>query len=228
MIDAPGRTAGKVDATGPSSDGDPDFAWHRVLEPGERLVWTGRPAHGRRFLETVGEERIWHRGFLIGAIAIWLTLPLLDGWRAREAVWVYGFVTLAFAFSSARIAWVRSRILRSMHYAITDRRAIVCREGRDHDLRLRTYVVSCPYHLTSLYTFPIEPAHPHPSVTMGSMLNDNLVQPLGHGLTHPGWPMLRTRGIIPILFESQPEAEAIRRLLMDMAVQARLAEGGAA
>jgi hypothetical protein len=61
---------------------------------------------------------------------------------------------------------------------------------------------------------------------VGSMLGRNIVQPFGNGLTHPGWPTLRTRGVIPVLFESQPEAEAIRRLLMRMAVQARLAGAG--
>ncbi|SDF17476.1 hypothetical protein SAMN04488567_3566 [Limimaricola pyoseonensis] len=148
-------------------------------------------------------------------MALWLTWPLIedDGSLTKgDAIWVYGALTLGFLIAAFYLAAARSYLLDSLHYAVTDRRAIVRREGRNHVLASRAYLVSCEH--SSEFPYHIAEGRPHPSLTVGALLSEDVVQPFGYGLTHPGWGPLRDRGVIPVLFEQIADAEAVRALLL--------------
>ena len=188
--------------------------WKQFLEPGETLLWTGRPAYGRRVFEFIGAEKTWQLGLLLGTVAMWLTWPMIerDGARtADDAIWGYGAATLAFGLVAIYMATARAYVLGTLHYAVTDRRAIVRREGRNHFLANREFLVSCEH--SQGFRFPIVPGLPYPSLTVGYLLSRDEVQPFGYGLTHPGWHPLRARGVVPILFEQLENAGDVRDLL---------------
>ncbi|WOI58071.1 hypothetical protein [Palleronia sp. LCG004] len=146
---------------------------------------------------------------------MWLSMPFIDNNGTLErgdAIWVFGALSLAFGAISLLLASSRQYVLMNLFYAVTDRRAVVCRRGRDAFLRSRLYLVSC-LHVWS-FTYPIKDARPYPSLAIGSMLSEDAVQPFGLGLTHPGWPMLQSRGINPILFENIREAEIVQDIIL--------------
>lgn len=122
-----------------------------ILDCGERLLWSGEPGYGRLFLQPVGDERKVHIGLLIGAVVMWGTLPLIDPearFGRNDAVWFYGAFTIAFIGFSFFLASQRQYVLQNLAYLITDRRAVICRRGRNWRFVLRLYVVSCPHSET--------------------------------------------------------------------------------
>lgn len=106
----------------------PELIIYPYLQPGERLLWTGRPRQG---LVLRGAE--W-RG-LLGSL-MWAVVALVfvaNLWRAGLSLTdlVAGAALLLYALYSTlgRVvlaAWLRSRT----HYAVTDRRILIIR-GRD-------------------------------------------------------------------------------------------------
>ncbi|SIO42038.1 hypothetical protein SAMN05444722_2027 [Rhodovulum sp. ES.010] len=201
--------------------GDSEAGWDGYLSPTETLLWTGRPQYGRRIRDVVGAEKTWHIGLLAGAVAMWLTWPMIGddaGVTATDALWVYGAVTLLFGLVSAYIVVTRAYVLGTLHYAVTDRRALVRREGRNHFLARRAFLVSSP--LSPEFSCPVVEDRPYPSLTVGHLLSEGVVQPLGYGLVHPGWGPLRTLGVIPVLFEQVEDVDHVRRLLVESAAGA--------
>ncbi len=195
-----------------------DVDWSDILAPGERLYWTGRPVYGARTWQLVGHEPVWYAAFGAGIAIMWISVPFIpaDGsFGAWEAAWVYGAVTLCFVLYAYYMISTRAYVLGSLDYAVTDRRAIVCRHGRDPLLRRRRYFVSCPLHPE--WSFPIVKLWPLEAVQVGSALSGEAVQPLGWGLIHPGWPVLLGRLTVPVLFENIPDAGAVRDILVTAA-----------
>lgn len=97
------------------------------LQCGERLRWTGRPAQGLLFLP--------YDLFLIPFSVLWCGFPLMTlanqiadgGWKGAD--W---FLLIFIAFGSyltvgrfVADAWLRA----ATHYAVTDRRALILRDG---------------------------------------------------------------------------------------------------
>lgn len=103
---------------------EPDL--ENILAPGERLLWSGRPCYGRRFIQTVGAERMLHIGLLVG-------------------IWVWSAATVLLAVISCNAACQRQYVLYNSAYFVSDRRAFVCRYGRNWRLGARAYLVSCPH-----------------------------------------------------------------------------------
>lgn len=193
-----------------------DDGWSRYLGPGEVLLWSGQPDHGRRFREFSGIERTWQLVMLVGTILMWLTWPMIDEKQspsATDAIWVYGAVTIVFALVAFYMATTRAYILSHLHYAVTNERAIVLRTGRNHLLAMRDYLISC-WHAKD-FPYGIVEGRPYSSLTVGFLLSEDVVQPFGYGLTHSGWSPLRVRGVIPVLFEQVKDANALRTLLFE-------------
>ena len=189
--------------------------WYRILEPGEQLLWTGRPDYGRRFFQIVGHERYWHLGHALGIVALWGVLPFLKEDKVQDAVWFFGMVTLILLLSSVVTARFRADILGSLFYAVTDRRAVVVRKGRNVFSRMRSYVVSCPHRAT--YPYAITKGRPYDTLRVGSMLSEDVVQPFGFGLYHEGWNPLKLRGISPISFENIHDATGVHEAILTLA-----------
>jgi len=184
------------------------------LGPEERLLWSGQPCYGRRFFQAVGNERMIHIGFSLGTIVMWSTLPFIETevrFGRNTAIWVYGALTLAFVAASFSLASQRHYVLYNLAYFITDKRAIVCRRGRNWRLGTRLYVISCPHSET--YPYSIIPSRPYPSLQVGTLLSEDQVQPFGLGLSHPGHPHLWGRTTAPIMFDYVPNAQALLEII---------------
>lgn len=195
--------------------------WARFLDPGEVLRWTGRPAYGRKAAQVVGTERVVILASVLAAAAMWATLPFLSpggSLGARDAVWVYGAVTLGLVFLNLYRATARADVMNSLFYAVTDRRALVCLEGYGPGLGLGCHLVAC--QPTPGFRIPVLPDRPYPSLQVGSLLSDDAVQPLGTGLTHPGWSPMRSRLSCPVLFEQVPDYDPVCELIEQAALTA--------
>jgi len=101
--------------------------WATVLEPGERLLWTGRPATGF-------QVRIRHLGpSIIGLIftpfALWLSVAALfqmpeDTGDRAVLIGIILFFLVAGGWLIAGMHVLDMLRRRGMHYALTDRRAL--------------------------------------------------------------------------------------------------------
>ncbi|MFT6459436.1 hypothetical protein [Pseudophaeobacter arcticus] len=189
-----------------------------ILDRGERLLWSGEPGYGRRFLQPVGDEWKIHIGLFVGALAMWGTLPFIDT-EARfgrdAAVWVYGAFTIACIGISFLLACQRQYVLQNLAYLITDRRAVICRRGRNWRFGVRLYVVSCPHSDT--FPYSVISNRPYPMLQVGTLLSEDLVQPFGLGLSHPGHPILWGRVTYPITLDYMPNAQTLLELVQSCA-----------
>ena len=186
-----------------------------ILEPDERLLWSGVPGYGRAFLEAVGDERKLHIAELVGLIIMWSTLFFIDpdaDLGRVEAIWIYGAFTLAVVAVAFSMASQRHYVLNNLVYFVTDRRAIICRRGRNWRLGVRLYVVSCPHSAT--YPYELLPTRPYPSLQIGTLLSVDQVQPFGLGLSHPGHSILRDRVHSIVTLDYIFDAEAVLEVIL--------------
>jgi hypothetical protein len=184
----------------------------------ERLLWSGQPGYGRKFFQTVGSERMAHIGFVVGAVIMWSTLPFIEIQPERgraTAIWVYSAVSMLFVVSSFTLASQRQYVLYNLAYFVTDKRAIVCRLGKNWRLASRLYVVSCPHSET--YPYSVIASHPYPSLQVGTLLSEDLVQPFGLGLSHPGHPIMWGRITAPIMLDYVPNAQDLQEMIRSCA-----------
>jgi len=189
--------------------------WQDVFDDGEKLLWIGRPDYGCKFMEFVGQEKIYYRFFSVGVVIIWISflfIPPSAGMNRSVAVWVFGAVSISFLVTFYYMASTRSYVLSNLFYAITDERAVVCRRGYNFRLSHRRYVLSFPFIAT--YTFPVYSGRPYSSIQVGSLLSTDIIQPFGYGLTHPGWPLGQATGFIPVLFENIADSHSVRKELL--------------
>lgn len=189
-----------------------------ILNPGERLLWTGTPEYGRKLLQAVGYERTFHICVFVGVLFIWLTIPFIDdtGSRTRAtAFWTFGGVTIVFLVLSFSLAEHRQFVLRNLAYFVTDKRVIICRRGRNWHFSDGTYVVSVPHAET--YPYAVHLTRPFPSLLVGTLFSVDQVQPFGSGLAHAGHSPLRNRTASPITLDYISDAETVLDLIRDHA-----------
>lgn len=185
-----------------------------ILGPDERLLWTGRPSHGRGFFQPIGAERTYLVAMCFGVLAMWGTVPYLASTASVELLNVYavfGVTSLAFALVAYVMASNRQYVLWNVVYLVTDKRAIVCRRGRNWRLGVRLYVVSNPHSCT--YPYEIAPTHPYPSLKVGALHDEQELQPFGLGLSHPGQPPMWGAVTVPVAFEQIPDAGEVLDLI---------------
>ena len=188
-----------------------------VLVPGERLIWSGRPAYGRRFFQPVGDEKVIHISLFVGALVMWSTLPFIQAHSSfgnRYAFWAFSAFSLLGLVKSAHLASQREYVLCHLLYFLTDQRAIICRRGLNWRLGARLYVVSCPHSYT--YSYPVLATRPYPSLQVGTMFSFDQVQPFGLGLSHPGQPILWGRTNMPVVFEYIPNANELKETIYSL------------
>ncbi|MBO9435417.1 hypothetical protein J7394_14460 [Ruegeria sp. R13_0] len=202
------------------------FDLNDILDADEKLLWSGVPGYGRKFIQAVGDERKVHVCLLIASLVMWATLPFIDvdaEFGRFEAYWIYGAMTFAFVAFSFSFATQRHYVLFNLAYFVTDRRVIICRRGRNWRFGVRLYIVSVEHSAT--FPYSIVDSRPYPSLEVGILLSEQQVQPFGLGLTHPGHPVLFGRTYYPILLDYVPEAtkllSMIRTCLNDTADSTR-------
>ncbi len=190
------------------------FDLNDILDPNEKLLWSGAPGYGRKLFQAVGDERKIHIFLLIASVVMWATLPFINAdaeFGRFEAYWIYGAMTFAFVAFSFSIASQRHYVLFNLAYFVTDRRVIICRRGRNWRFGVRLYIVSCEHSAT--FPYSIVDSRPYPSLEVGILLSEQLVQPFGLGLSHPGHPMLFGRTYYPILLDYVPEATKLLSMI---------------
>ena len=185
-----------------------------ILNQDEKLLWTGVPSYGRGFFEPTGHEKRILLTFCVGVIILLLSTPFLV--QTTDApLWVilgtFGLVALAFAGFSAWTANSRQFVLSQTAYFVTDKRAFICRYGRNWRLNGGLHVVSCPHSAT--YPYEILSTFPYPSLRIGTLLDENELQPFGFGLSHPGQPFLMERTMMPVLFEQVPNVKEVLAII---------------
>jgi len=99
------------------------------LKPGERLLWSGRPAQG--LLLTLTDL------FLVPFSLLWSSLPfsmVLTAGSTTFPMFIWLFAVVGFYITIGRFlvdAWIRA----GMSYAVTDRRVLILRKWPFHNLR---------------------------------------------------------------------------------------------
>jgi hypothetical protein len=117
---------------------EPAIDWAARLEPGERLLWQGRPVPPARPQLWPPLDRSARRMLAALLAGLALILILQIGPRAGALGWLALAGLLAplgfglWFFSGGQARWTRFWLLRS-RYALTDRRALIARRvlGRD-------------------------------------------------------------------------------------------------
>ncbi len=116
--------------------GGPDIDWNGLLEPGEHLIWSGRPDTSEvPMIYPIREPRArWTLAvFLLGLVGVFLhvLLPSIGGDRLTLALvmvpvggLLFGLWYLLFGQPHWRRYW-----LNRTRYALTDRRAIIARRA---------------------------------------------------------------------------------------------------
>lgn len=185
-----------------------------ILDRDEKILWTGAPSYGKGFFEPTWHEKFILISYCVGVIILLLSTPFLVQ-ASDSPLWAilgtFGLVAFVFAGISVWTANARQFVLSSFAYFVTDKRALVCRYGRNWKLNGGLYVVSCPHSDT--YPYTIVSTRPYPSLRIGSLLDENELQPFGFGLSHPGQPYLMGRTMAPVLFEQVPDAKEILAII---------------
>ena len=121
------------------------------------------------------------------------------------------------------LASQRQYVLNNLVYLVTNKRAVICRRGRNWRLGVRLYVVSCPHSET--FPYSVIASRPYPLLQIGTLLSANQLQPFGLGLSHPGHPVLWGRTTYPITFDYMPNAQALLEIIQTCVRENRSLDG---
>ncbi|MEJ6395170.1 hypothetical protein V8J82_18045 [Gymnodinialimonas sp. 2305UL16-5] len=116
--------------------------WDDELEPGEKLLWTGRPARGLRLTQEVAALL----GFAIaahgvGAFILYLTIG--ENGQIPTAPLVFlGFLSFIFIGISVLFIWFETSMRNCLYYAVTDRRAIILNTHEGPPFRQTSYPIT--------------------------------------------------------------------------------------
>lgn len=128
----------------PSSTPPPesDTSWLTRLEPGETLLWQGRPDGRLMFLWSRLIETVMGLGFASGAVIclamVFLLLPQLVALAVLPGV---VFFTLAAFFFGFWPHYADAKRRQRTRYALTDRRAIIAQADRLGHVSLRSFPI---------------------------------------------------------------------------------------
>ena len=137
-------------------------------------------------------------------------------WRLL-ALSVYGFVTLFLIWDGYSGACTRQYVLCNVLYVVTDRRAIVLRRGRNAWLAVRLYMISQQHAKT--FPYEIFETRPYPTLRVGTLLHEDVLQPFGAGLVHRGWSPRMLGRLPPVCFEQTPNARELLDRIQQLAAR---------
>lgn len=150
-----------------------DPVWEGVFSEDEKVLWRGRPDHGREFWEFEGHEPVLYWSLLIGGFIIWPVGILVPDHSIDTVIFQFAFLSFvtvggfAFFYYSASS---RSYVMSNLFYAVSDQRAVILRRGKNYRMAQRRYVLSFPYE--ARYAFIIHPGRRLSSVQVGSLLGE--------------------------------------------------------
>ncbi len=162
----------------------------------------------------MGAEKLYLVAMIAGAIVLWALVPWTissASFRPLSIGFAFAGLTLAFLLSAYWIAIVRQHVLSRLFYAVTNKRAIVCRRGRNWRFADRIYIVANPHY--DSYPYALLPTRPYPSLQIGTLIDQNELQPFGAGLSHPGQPPSWGHLTVPVTFEQIADADAVLKLI---------------
>ena len=129
--------------TAAALDNGPEAGWQARLEPGETLLWQGRPDGRLVFAWRHAVEAVLAAGFSFGTLILvgmfLLLLPQLVAMAVLPGVVFFGL--MAFFLGP----WMHlrdARRRRNTRYALTTRRAIVAQSDRNGRVAVRSFPIS--------------------------------------------------------------------------------------
>jgi len=116
---------------------DPPPGWEGILDPGERILWQGRP-DGRVVWRVRHLPTMLFGAVFAGIALIWMILAA----RAGDFVWTFGLIHFAAGLSLilGPTLWPAFRRQRSW-YTLTDRRAFIATDMPIVGKRLKSYPI---------------------------------------------------------------------------------------
>ncbi len=126
------------DGATPQTEAEPPAAWQGILDPGERIVWQGRPDQGF-FVEAGNIPTALFALFFTGFAVFWMSMAA----RSGGPFWMFGLIHFSVGLTMfwKALFGTTSRHRRTW-YTLTDRRAFIATDlafkGRD----LRSYPIT--------------------------------------------------------------------------------------
>jgi hypothetical protein len=111
----------------------PPEGWEGILDPGERILWQGRPAPRPAALPARGRRNRIMPFAVIAFSIFWMVQAM----QAGGVLWLFGLVFLYIGIRELRRRpEVRRDVLPETFYTLTDRRAFIATDlGGKRDLR---------------------------------------------------------------------------------------------
>lgn len=160
-----------------SSAGTPP-GWEDILDPGERVVWQGRPDPNTRWQPPPGRDL--RGGIAMSAFGvIWSVAVAVNG----SIAWVFGLLFLGLGVSklAGQHVW-KARQLRQTTYTLTTSRAIIATEAGG-----RRGMTSYPIDATTpVASDGAEPA----TITFATQYTNGIARQIGFERVRPGREIL--------------------------------------
>ncbi len=158
---------------------------------------------------------------LAGTIVMWVAWAFIASKGHRidtlySAIF-FGVVTIGFVAYASLQADFRKFKLNNFLYFLTDRRAIILFRGRNWRLATRLYCVAFDH--APFYPYEVVASKPYPSLRVGTLLSENVVQPFGFGLHQPGHSPLAHKMTSPAFFDYISNADDLLDIIQDLAAK---------
>lgn len=116
-----------------------------ILDPGEKLMWSGQPVYGRKLFQALEQERLMHTAFLTAVFLVWAVMPFAPdrpGISPDMPLQIGAIATIAFLGLAGGLAVARQFVMTRLAYFASDKRTIICRRGLNWKFQNQLHVTS--------------------------------------------------------------------------------------
>ena len=124
---------------------DPAAGWDGILDPGERILWQGRPEDGFEFRGPMLVPMLVGAFFTVFAL-IWIAAVLAEG-EPLAALFGVIHLSVGLGLMAGAPLWQRHR-RRHSWYTLTDRRAFIATDVWPEGRRLNSWPITPEMKLT--------------------------------------------------------------------------------